>query len=80
VMSLVLGLVQNNFFLDSTVYNPQGLLINGRIRIFPTKNDTDLATDGGSGEGELATFNITTESEANPHEAFAKTYRVTREP
>jgi hypothetical protein len=80
VLSLVLGLVQNNFFLDSTLYNDQGLLVGGRIRIFPTKSDTNLATDGGSGEGELATFSIVTEPEASPNEAFAKTYKVTREP
>ena len=79
VMALTLGLMQNNFFLDSTIYNSAGLLTGGRIRIFPTKAATDLATDGGVGEGELAVFNITTISEISPLEAFAKTYKVTRE-
>jgi len=78
-LSLILGLVQNNFFLDGTSYNAQGLLVAGRIRIFPTKGDTDLATDGGAGEGELASFNIVTEPEAAPLDGLAKTYKVTRE-
>ncbi len=78
-LSLILGLVQNNFFLDGTSYNAQGLLVSGRIRIFPTKAATDLATDGGSGEGELASFSITTEPEAAPLDGLAKTYKVTRE-
>jgi len=79
VLSIILGLVQSNFFLDETSYNAQGLLTSGRIRIFPTKTATDLATDGGTGEGELAAFNISTEPEPAPMDGQAKTYKVTRE-
>lgn len=79
VLAVILGLVQSNFFLDQTIYNSQGLLTAGRIRIFPGKAETDAATDGGTGEGELAEFKITTEPEATPLDGLAKTYRVTKE-
>jgi hypothetical protein len=80
VMSVILGLVQSNFFLDQTIYNSSGLLTSGRIRIFPTKAATDLATDGGAGEGELASFAITSVAEVSPLDMMPKTYKVTREP
>ena len=79
-ITLVLGLVQNNFFLDSTTYNSAGLLTAGRIRIFATKTLADAATDGGSGEGELAAFAITATAESSPFDALPKTYKVTKSP
>lgn len=80
VMSIILGLVQSNFYLDQTTYNSSGLLVSGRIRIFPDKATTDSATDGGAGEGELASFQISTEAEVSPIDMMPKTYKVTREP
>lgn len=79
VLSIILGLVQSNFFLDQTVYNGAGLLTGGRIRIFPTKAATDSATDGGTGEGELAVFNVTAVAEPVPADSLPATYKVTRE-
>lgn len=80
VLSVILGLVQQNFFLDETLYSSSGLLTSGRIRIFPNKTDTDAATDGGTGEGELASFRVTTVPNVSPLDCQPKTYKVTREP
>jgi hypothetical protein len=56
---LIAGLVQNNFVLDATTYHPtSGLLTAGTMRIFSTGAQVDAATDGGSSEGELATFEV----------------------
>jgi len=68
-----LGLLQENMFLDSTTHNTSGAMVSGRIRIFP--DNTFVATDGGSGEGEISTYNITAVTEVG----FAnrvKTYQV----
>ena len=78
-MMVIRGLVQQNFLLDSTAYNTKGLLVAGRIRIFGNKDDVLAATDGGVGEGEIATFNIQVANEASPDEDKVKMYKVTRE-
>lgn len=78
-LTIILGLVQNNFFLDQTVYNGAGLLTSGRIRLFPDKASTDSATDGGTGEGELASFLVTSVAEPVPAESLPATYKMTRE-
>ena len=78
-LKIILGLVQNNFFLDQTVYNGAGLLTSGRIRLFPDKASTDAATDGGTGEGELASFLVTAVPEPTPAESLPTTYKMTRE-
>lgn len=79
-LRLLLGMMQDNFFLDSTTYNAAGLLTSGRIRIFPTKTAADSATDGGAGEGEIASFTVTSVPEVSPLDALPKTYKVTRDP
>ena len=78
-LKIILGLVQSNFFLDQTVYNGAGLLTSGRIRLFPDKASTDAATDGGAGEGELASFLVTAVPEPVPAESLPTTYKMTRE-
>ena len=78
-MSMILGLVQHNFFLDETTYNSAGLMVSGRIRIFPSKALTDAATDGGTGEGELATFQATSVAEPAPYDSLPTTYKMTKE-
>lgn len=78
-LKIILGLVQNNFFLDQTIYNGAGLLTSGRIRLFPDKASTDAATDGGAGEGELASFLVTAVAEPVPAESLPATYKMTRE-
>jgi hypothetical protein len=79
VLSIISGLVQQNFFLDETSYSSSGLLTTGRIRIFPTKAATDAATDGGVAEGDLAAFRVTTVPNVSPLDCQPKTYKVTRE-
>lgn len=53
------GLSQCQFVLDNTSYDASGLMTAGRIRIFPDAATATAATDGGSGQGEVAVVNIT---------------------
>ena len=78
-VTLILGLVQNNFVLDRTTYNTAGLMVSGRIRIFSTAAAAAAATDNGTGEGELAAFNITSVAENAPYGALPKMYKVVKE-
>jgi hypothetical protein len=54
----IVALQKENYFIDQTDYNPEGLLLSGRIRLFRTKAEVLAATDGGSGEGEFATYTL----------------------
>jgi len=57
---LIAGLVQNNYVLDSTTFHPiSKVMTAGRMRIFSNGAQVTAATDGGSSEGELATFEVT---------------------
>ncbi len=76
-LTILRGLIQQNFMLDTTVYNVDNLLTSGRIRIFTTKAEVDAATDGGSAEGEIAIFTITAVEEVADG-ALLKTYKVVR--
>ena len=61
----VLGLTQENVFIDNTVYDSDGQLINSRVRIFDSKANCDAATDGGTETtGLIATYEQTTAWEA----------------
>jgi hypothetical protein len=42
-----LGLIHENIFIDDTVYDANGQLTSGRVRLFDSNTDTDAATDGG---------------------------------
>lgn len=53
VMSILLGMSQHNYVLDQTSYSAEGLLLSGRIRVFPTMALAVAATDGGVNEGEM---------------------------
>jgi hypothetical protein len=53
------GLSQCQFVLDNTTYDASGLMLTGRIRIFPDAATATAATDGGTDEGEVAIVNIT---------------------
>lgn len=56
---LIAGLVQNNYVLDSIVNHPTSkAMTSGTIRIFGSAAQVTAATNGGSSEGELATFNV----------------------
>ena len=75
---LARGLMQQNFVLDNTVYNAEGLLTAGRIRIFATAAATAAATvDAPTDEGAIARFDITTTAETlDP--ILARLYKVAR--
>ncbi len=56
---LISGLVQNNYVLDNIVNHPTSKIMTaGTMRIFSTAAQVTAATDGGSSEGELATFTV----------------------
>lgn len=66
----VAALQKENYFIDQMTYNPQGLMLTGRIRLFVTKAAALAATDGGVGEGEFATYSFdTTETVGSPERA-----------
>ncbi len=69
----IAGLMQENFFLDNTTHNANGFLTAGRIRLFG--NNSFTATDGGTGEGEIATYNIVSVTETGKP-TQTKTYQV----
>lgn len=78
LMQRIAALQKENYFVDQTTYNSQGLLVFGRMRLFRTKADTDAATSGGTGEGEFATYKVTTV--AKPMQpALADTVKSTKE-
>lgn len=57
-----LGLVHENIFIDNTTYDDDSQLLTSRVRIFDSKANCDLATDGGSEtDGLLATYTQTTD-------------------
>lgn len=74
-LTILRGLVQQNFMLDETVYNADNLLTSGRIRIFTNKTEVGAATDGGSGQGEIATFTIASVAQGG---SLVKSYKVER--
>lgn len=53
------GLAQCNYVLDQTSFDSAGMLTAARIRIFANAAAASSATQGGSGEGEVAAFLIT---------------------
>jgi len=55
----VLGLNKENLFVDNTAFDPNGQLVSCRFRLFDSKTNCDLATDGGSETtGLIATYNF----------------------
>lgn len=74
----ILGLSQENVFIDNTEFDPDGQLIASRVRIFDTKANCEAATDGGSETtGLISTY--TQESVWEFINQF-RTYRQVREP
>ena len=78
LMRRIVALQKENYLIDQTAYNTPGLLTSGRIRLFNSKAEVDAATDGGSGEGEFATYQFTTTSKTGQPER-ADVIRSTRE-
>lgn len=57
LLQKILGLSQENIFIDNTIYDESGQLINSRVRVFDTKEHCDAASDGGSETtGLIATY------------------------
>ena len=54
------ALKNGNHVMDQLVYNSKNLIISGRMRLFYTKAAVTAATDGGSSEGEFATYSFST--------------------
>jgi hypothetical protein len=63
LMRRIVALQKENYVIDNTVHNAQGLLTSARIRLFENKTDVLAATDGGAGEGEFATYSFQTTAE-----------------
>jgi len=60
----VLGLSHENAFIDNTNFSANGQLISARIRIFDSKANAELATDGGTETtGLVATYSMTADYE-----------------
>lgn len=74
----IVALQKENYYIDQMVYNSQGLMLSGRIRLFRTKTAALAATDGGTGEGEFATYSFTT-TETPGEPCKAKTARSVRD-
>ena len=72
-VAIIRGLVQHNFRLDQTVYNPKGLLVSGRIQIFRSKADLRTGTD------PIATYPVVSVPKSTPNDALADVYKVERE-
>lgn len=58
-IAIAAGLLQGNFYMDQTVNTPNGQTA-ARLRVFRTGTAVAAATAGGSGEGEFASFLVTT--------------------
>ena len=77
-ITLIRGLVQQNYMVDSTIFNPSGLLTSSRFRIFSDGAQVTAATDGGAGEGEIATFSVQAVAEPT-NQGLMKFYKVSRD-
>jgi hypothetical protein len=79
-MTLIRNRFQTGFaVLDNTTFNAKGHLLTGRWRIFDTKALADAATDGGTGEGEIATIEVTATTEPG-NDKLTKLYKAIRQP
>ena len=64
----ILGLTQENFYIDNAVHDEYDNLISGRIRIY------DDASDVGTNDGVISTYHITATYEGK----VCKTYKVVK--
>lgn len=58
-VAIATSLLQGNFFMDQVLNGPNGQT-SARVRCFHTGAAAQAATRGGAGEGEFATFIVTT--------------------
>lgn len=73
-VAIAAGLLQGNFYMDSVVHDANGQTA-ARLRLWRDESGATAATSGGEGEGEFATFQVTT-SYAGPGKV--STHRVVR--
>lgn len=73
-IALAAGLLQGNFMMDQTINGPNGQTA-ARLRIWRDASGAGAATNDGSGEGEFATFQVTT-TYVGPGKVF--THQVVR--
>ena len=59
-IAIAAGLLQGNFFMDQTNNSDPNGQTFARLRVFRTGTAALAATPGGSGQGEFATFLVTT--------------------
>lgn len=60
LMRRIVALQKEFYVIDNMSHNAQGLLTAARIRLFESKAAVLAASDGGSGEGEFATYTFVT--------------------
>jgi hypothetical protein len=78
LMRRIVALQKEHYVIDNMEHNAQGLLTAARIRLFENKADVAAATDGGTGEGEFATYDFeTTPDSSRP--ALADVVRSVRD-
>lgn len=58
-IAVAAGLLQGNFFMDTVVNGDNGQA-SARLRLWRDEGGAGAATSGGAGEGEFATFQVTT--------------------
>lgn len=58
-IAIAVGMLQGNFLMDNITNTDNGQT-QARMRLFRTPEDVAAATSGGTGEGEFATFIVTT--------------------
>lgn len=65
LMRRVVALQKEFYVIDNMVHNTQGLLTAARIRLFENKVDVLAASDGGTAQGEFATYSFVTTPDAS---------------
>ena len=59
-MSVLLGIsAKSNMRFDNAVYDSNGFMTSARMRVFPDSATASASTQGGTGEGEIFTLQLT---------------------
>lgn len=75
-VAIAAGLLQGNFFMDTVASDGNGQT-SARLRLWRDEGGASAATGGGSGEGEFATFQVTTTYTAPGKVATHRVVKVT---
>ncbi len=71
LLERILGMVQENFFIDNTTYNSQHMLTESRIRLYSNAGSV------GTGSNVIATYNMIAEYDANELDMIS--YKVVKQ-